>query len=165
MEIGNFLINMGKELIMFNSFESMYLLLLFLIEIKQSISIKKYIFHVFMLSILNYVTCSIITIPGLLQVGIIIGLAVYTCLVFRITFLKALITNTKTYFMMFIFEMSLGMVYQYLFSKLLISMSNTDYVKFLYLLPVRLIEVLAIYLYYKMKRGEFSYGKTNKVNS
>lgn len=151
MGIGQVLMSMVKEFVYFNSFESLFLILLFLIEVKQKISIGKLVFHVIMLSIVNLIASNIITIPILLQLIYILMMSLYFSLIFGIKYMNSVIINIKTYFAMFIFEMFIALsVMQYIFNINIINFSN-DFDKFLFLLPVRVVEMSLIYAYYKFR--------------
>lgn len=161
MGMGQVLMNMIKEVVYFDVWESLFLILLFLIEIRQKISIKKLSFHVFMLSIVNLIISNIITIPILLQLIYILMMSLYFSLVFKTTLTKSILLNTKVYFMLFVLEAILAMIYSFVHIDLL-ALQN-DLIKAIYMIPMKIIEFISIYMYYKisMKGGEIYYEENN----
>lgn len=165
-----------KEIVMFNSFESFLYLSVFvlllsllnkvLFNFKLSnnnnnvkISKKEFIFHISMLSILNYVLSNCFNVGGLIQFVNILGIVLYISVALKINIFKSIVVNFISFVFLFVMEMSLGVIYQNLFHINFLSMEN-DIKKFLSLLSIRAIEIFIIYILYKLKkRGEFSYEK------
>lgn len=139
---------MVKEVFLFNIWECFMVLSFILIDSQLRISKKQLMFHVFMLSMVNYLCSNLIPIPIAPQIIFVLILTFYSNVIFRIEFKKMILLSFKAFFMAFILEMFLGMVYEKVFNLQFILMDN-NFKKFLYLSSIRCIEVGFIYLYYR----------------
>jgi len=149
------IINGIQEFFYFDIWESFLMLFLILIIMSTKMNKVKLIFHSIMLALLDLALTNIINIPILQQIFALIMYTIYIKCIFRNNFLKSLQYVIQSFFTFFITEMVFAFIYQYIFKIQLVTLNN-NLLKFEYMIPLRIMEFVLIYIFYKIfrERGE-----------
>lgn len=158
MNINDIIINGIQEFLYFDIWEAFLMVLLITIMLNIKISKGQYIFHTIMIGVLDLLIFNLTLIPVIQQIIGILVYAMYFFFVLRINFIKSMIKTTEVFFIFFVLEIILTIIYKGIFNVQLISYSN-NFIKFEYMIPFRVVEFIFVYIYYKFrnkknKRGE-----------
>lgn len=154
-------INMLQELLYFDIWESAIFLIIFLIDNKIKISKLQFIFHAFMISILDLIVSNIIMQPILRLLVLILIIGIYFSFNFKIKIIKGIISSGKSILIFLIIEAGLDILYGYFIHIELLHLQN-NFKKFIVMIPTKIVEFIFIKIYYKMKGGEYTYEKNSK---
>jgi len=142
-----------QEFFYFDIWESFLMIFLMTIMIDIKISKEQYIFHAIMIGILDLLVFNLILIPIIQQIIGVLVYAIYFVFVFRINFTKSIIRTIEIFFIFFIIEMIFSIIMQYCFHISLMTFSN-NILKFEYIIPLRMMEFILIYIIYKHNKKE-----------
>jgi hypothetical protein len=163
MGIEQTIISAINELIYFDIFEGFIFLCLFLIDFKIKLNKKQLVFHVFMLGVLDYLECAFAT-SALLRIALLgIVLGIYMSIALRQNIFIGTLINIKNVLIFLIIETGIDVLYGLTIHVELLSMDN-NFKKFIIMIPVRIVEFIFIYYYYKLKGGKSIYEKNDKNN-
>lgn len=153
--------NMLKEILLFNIFESLFILLYFMICTGKKLSLIKIVFHGLMISVINWFASNLILIPIVFQLVFCLLVSIYLSFIFNNTIKNSIITVIKSACLILIIELPFIILYDNVLNIGIASMKN-DFIRFFYSIPGRLVEFVFLYVVYKgrLKGGEIN----EKVN-